>query len=58
MSKVCLGCSRLRKLLSMFKAGKGLLKAEKATVNKAHMNLQILKEHAQGLDKPKPETLH
>ena len=42
----------------MFKAGKGLLKAEKATVNKAHMNLQILKEHAQGLDKPKPETLH
>jgi hypothetical protein len=31
MFKVCLVCSRLGKMLSLFKAGKGLLKAEKAT---------------------------
>ena len=31
MFKVCLACLRLGKLLSLFEAGKGLLKAEKAT---------------------------
>ena len=38
MFKVCLACSRLGKLLSLFKAGKGRLKAEKATSSKFSMS--------------------